>query len=64
MESNNRQKLWVIFGGEERPLALVRAKTRSGAKKKYENSSGTSRHGLYAEVMCLEEGVHKFAGTN
>lgn len=66
MERNNRKKLWGIFGEEELVLALVIAKSSGGAKKIYQEKTGRSRDGVYAQElnMALEEGFYAFVQGN
>jgi len=57
-------KTWVIYAGEEKPLMLVRAKTKGGALLRFEVVSGRSRDTVYTEeILYGANGYFLFSGS-
>lgn len=47
--------LWAIFDHEGKPVGLAKAKTSSGAKKKYEEDTGGHRDEIYVDTITLNK---------
>ena len=58
-------RIWVILNEEEAPVGLQLAKTSTGAKKKYEERTGNSRHGVHVEMVEWDdEGYYPFTALH
>lgn len=65
MSKNKKEAyfLWAIYGEEEQPVGITRAKTMGGALKVYEDRTGLSRYGLHAQKMMFKNNCFKFVSA-
>jgi hypothetical protein len=58
--SKNKVKIWAVYSEEETPIGMVLAKTAGGAKKRYEERTGYSRHLIHVEKVEFRKNCFLF----